>query len=395
MPPIKDTFKNILVSVIGLTPQIITETLYYLTCKKKPSIKISEIYAITTEPGKNMATELLLDKKSGAFYAFCKDYSIDHTSIKFDETTISVLKDAEGNNLSDIRTADENKVVADTVTDFIRKLTNIPDTRLHCSIAGGRKTMGIYLAYALQLFGRPQDKLYHILVSPEFESHPDFFYKPKKNRILILNDTQNKIKRINTKSACVELAEIPFVHLGHKLPILFGEKSLSYTRMVARAQREIDNTRALSDLMIDIPERRVRIGTRSVKLQPLELVVLLRFARRKLDECAVLNKQNCNDCNVCFEEIRNCTSIIATKKMLKDYAGFYSTDSGFYQNLAHRWSEHGATHECLRENISRINRAIGSITDSNLYQVSSIRKYGQTRYGIRLDRSKIKIANRK
>ena len=59
--------------------------------------------------------------------------------------------------------------------------------------------MGIYLAYALQLFGRPQDVLSHVLVSEDFESHPDFFYKPRIGKTLEVKDgSGNVVKKLNT-----------------------------------------------------------------------------------------------------------------------------------------------------------------------------------------------------
>jgi CRISPR-associated protein (TIGR02584 family) len=58
----------------------------------------------------------------------------------------------------------------------VRELTADPDCAIHASIAGGRKTMGFYLGYALSLFGRPQDRLSHVLVSSPFESNQNFFY---------------------------------------------------------------------------------------------------------------------------------------------------------------------------------------------------------------------------
>ncbi|WP_442891844.1 CRISPR-associated ring nuclease [Dissulfurispira sp.] len=40
--------------------------------------------------------------------------------------------------------------------------------------------MSFYMGAALQLFGRPWDRLYHVLVTPEFESNPEFFTSQRK-----------------------------------------------------------------------------------------------------------------------------------------------------------------------------------------------------------------------
>ena len=322
--------KDILVAVSGLTPQVITETLYYLTQRKKPSINISEIYALTTEPGKKLILSKLLDRKYGAFYSFCREYGIKSSQIKFDNSTIKLFKDNNGKSLSDIKTPKENIAVANGITQFIRELSSRPHTRLHCSIAGGRKTMSLYLGYALQLFGRPDDVLYHILVTPAFESHPDFFYKPKKNKTFTYKDRGGKVRKINTSNAKVEMAEIPYVRLREKITSIFGKEELSYTEMVSSAQREIDSAPLLPELVLKRKEREIRIGNRTSRLQPLEMIILLYFAKNKLERCKALKAKSCDGCTRCFENVIECTSSSAVKTMLGDYQKLLSEKSGLY-----------------------------------------------------------------
>ena len=57
-----------------------------------------------------------------------------------------------------------------------------PETAVLFSIAGGRKTMSSCLTIAAQMYGIPQDRLYHVLVSPEFESNRDSYYPPKDSK---------------------------------------------------------------------------------------------------------------------------------------------------------------------------------------------------------------------
>ncbi|RKX57645.1 MAG: TIGR02584 family CRISPR-associated protein, partial [Thermodesulfobacteriota bacterium] len=42
-------------------------------------------------------------------------------------------------------------------------LTASKDTAVYFLIAGGRKTMSACLAVAAQFYGRPQDRVYHVL----------------------------------------------------------------------------------------------------------------------------------------------------------------------------------------------------------------------------------------
>src|SRR5207237_3833730 len=105
-------------------------------------------------------------------------------SITFDETMLRLLCTPDGRMLDDIRTVDDNSYAANQICEIVRELTRDPDTRLHASAAGGRKTMSIYLTAAMQLFGRVQDRLSHVLVSEPFEMNQEFFYIPPSPRML-------------------------------------------------------------------------------------------------------------------------------------------------------------------------------------------------------------------
>ncbi|MCI0665416.1 MAG: CRISPR-associated ring nuclease, partial [Acidobacteria bacterium] len=78
-----------LLFVAGLTPQIITETLCAITQQRKEIV--DEIRVITTLGGRDRLLKSLLDPTTGKFFEFCRDYEIDPATIKFDETTITLL----------------------------------------------------------------------------------------------------------------------------------------------------------------------------------------------------------------------------------------------------------------------------------------------------------------
>ena len=121
---------------------------------------------------------------------FFKDYQL--TVPVFNTSHIHVLQDTKEQKLLDIRSQQDNQTMADSITEMIRQFTAKPDTSLHLSIAGGRKTMGFYAGYALSLYGREQDRLSHVLVDADYESHPQFYY-PTHTHIPFMP----AIKRIN------------------------------------------------------------------------------------------------------------------------------------------------------------------------------------------------------
>lgn len=224
--------KNILVSVLGSTPQILTETLWYL--KKKKGVDIDEVFVITTGFGKKLICEGDIKKGippllNGLFEKFCNEIGL---KTRFVERNIKVIKDKDGNELDDIRNDSQNESAANFITNEIRKLANRPEVVIHCSVAGGRKTMSVYAALAMTLVGRKQDKLYHVLVSPpEVEGNPKFFYKPE---IPVEIELSNG-RKISTDEIEITLAEIPFLRLGEKYFNIFP-KGISYTELVERIQ---------------------------------------------------------------------------------------------------------------------------------------------------------------
>ena len=172
MVDLKNYPRRILLAVTGLSPQVVTETLYVLKSEGKPIP--TEVRLITTKEGSERARLSLLHPQTGWFYRLRADYNLPE--IAFDNDRIHVLETMDGQPLDDIRSLAENTRTADAITELVRILTDDHESTVYASIAGGRKSMGFYLGYALSLYGRPQDRLSHVLVSAPFESHPDFFY---------------------------------------------------------------------------------------------------------------------------------------------------------------------------------------------------------------------------
>ena len=215
--------RNILLCVAGMTPQIITETMFALYQKGE---LIDEIRVITTLEGRNKVLQTLLDKQTGKFFEFCKDVGIDPNTIHFDETCISLLRTSDGQMLRDIRTPGENALAGDQICEIVRELTKTENTKIHASAAGGRKTMSIYLTAAMQLFGRAEDSLSHVLVNEDFEGHPEFYFPPKKAVLLKTRDG----REVSTADAKIYLAEIPFIRLRGIGVNVFDEAVRTYKK---------------------------------------------------------------------------------------------------------------------------------------------------------------------
>jgi len=253
--------RRILLAVTGLSPQILTETLYALGVEAGQSALFipTEVHLVTTGQGANIARTALLHPDGGQFHALLADYpKLGRPA--FGEGHIHIIRNAQGEHLSDIRTPEENAAAADSITALMSQLTRDEHAALHVSIAGGRKTMGFYLGYAFSLFARPQDELSHVLVNSPFESHPEFFFPPAQPRRLATRGGQH----IDTRDARITLARIPVVRLRHGQPQALLAGQASYGDTVAAIQRSL----APPHLLIDLKRRQVECAGVPVQLPP-------------------------------------------------------------------------------------------------------------------------------
>ncbi|MBN8518198.1 MAG: TIGR02584 family CRISPR-associated protein [Candidatus Accumulibacter sp.] len=265
--------RRILIAVTGLSPQIVTETLYALAVAPTASPFIpTEIHLISTRSGAEKARLALLSEEPGWFHRLSRDYALP--PIHFSSDTIHVLEDVNGKPLEDIRSPEDNRRAADGITGIIREFTADPDCALHVSIAGGRKTMGFFLGYALSLYGRPQDKLSHVLVSEPFEASLGFYYPTPASHVLEMPGG----RLVDSAQAQITLAELPFVSLRHGLPEALLTGRASYNETVEAARHAL----APAELQIDLEARRVRAAGKIFALPPAELALLSVFARRAL-----------------------------------------------------------------------------------------------------------------
>lgn len=265
--------RRVLLAVCGLSPQIVTETIYALAADPVQPFVPTEVHLVTTAEGARRAELALLSNDLGWFHKLQQDYALP--GMQFDRSHIHVIPNRQGRAMEDIRTPEDNQAAADCLTEHVRRFTSDPHCAVHVSIAGGRKTMGFYLGYALSLYGRSQDRLSHVLVSSPFESSWDFFYPTPYSRVLQTSDG----KLVDSAMAEVTLAEIPFVSLRHGLPeaLLQGQASFNDTVDAARVAL------APAQLCLNLRSRTVQAAGRSFTLPPAEMALLCVFARHQAD----------------------------------------------------------------------------------------------------------------
>ncbi len=388
--------KLIMLCVAGLTPQIITETLYVLT-QEEPRKHVEKIRVITTVAGQEKLLKVLLDRDSGKYYEFCSDFGIDPTDIEFNESTISLLRTPDGTALPDIRTLEENEFAGDSICRYVRQWTQDPGTPIHASVAGGRKTMGIYLTAAFQLFARPLDTLSHVLVNDDFEgAKPTFYYKPPRHRTLEAKDG----RKISTKAAQIFLAEIPFVRLRGLLSDKLDTAQFRYSDLVRQTQEDLNLIEVPQDVTIDLRERTVTVGSHKVRLTEPHLFIYTLFAifRQKAhgkEGFVALSE-------ICEEDLDNVfRRIMPPKGRVRSLADIKDTHPKdlprffkFVATLRTFATQTTAPDVLARPYLgafSKIKRAFNSVGAMDRYLIDNSGPYRESRYGLSVPPDRIVI----
>lgn len=370
--------RDVLIALCGLTPQVITETLWALH-HRTPPVHPAEVWILTTKAGREACLEKLLGANR-ALAQFVREYR-PRPVPRCPASHVIVLTGADGHPLEDVRTEQDNAAMADQIAAFIRRQTERPDVRLHCSVAGGRKTMGALLASALQLFGREQDRLYHVLVPPEFESLDRFFFPPIRPGWLTGRDGW----RLNTKQARIELAELPYVRLRGLLPAQPRRITGSFSATVETANRRLRLLQDPEPVRLTARDAGLRIGDRIVKLSPTQMALYRALARTKLHHCTRHDLRSCGDCTDCYVTFTKATWE-TTRQVLAERAGRpVLEDSSDEKDIANQF----------RSLVSKLNNkldsAVGLVDTENPYRVRSAGSKGETVYGLALDKTKMTI----
>jgi CRISPR-associated protein (TIGR02584 family) len=268
-----------LLAVTGLSPAIVTETVWALA-KEKPSVLPSRVIFITTGIGATKIREQLhtpLPTFGGqtawqALRAALK--AKDHELIAEEPRLIGIANKKTGifDPLPDIQSREENDIAASFILEEVRRVTMNPDTPLVASIAGGRKTMGALLHAAVTLLGRETDRLTHVLVSPPYETLPGFYFPKQPGPALKDRDGKEHLPA----KATLQLADVPFVPLRNRFDDL-REIPGSFSGMVKKWSKTLKADAARPALIeISYRQKMLWVDDQSFKL-PIKVLSVLHF----------------------------------------------------------------------------------------------------------------------
>ncbi len=268
---------TILLAVTGLSPAIVTETVWALA-HGKPSVLPKRVVFITTQTGAEKIREQLLSPVPAfngltAWQALRKSLKAGDDELIAEEPRViggANPKTGVIQTLADIQTPADNDLAASFILEGVRGIVENSDLRLVASIAGGRKTMGALLHAAVSLIGRETDRLTHVLVSPPYETLPGFYFPGQPGGAVEGRDGK---KHLPAKAA-LQLADVPFVPLRNRFEDLHDMPG-NFSGLVHRFSREIKEDASRPSL-VEIGYRRkmLWVDDQPVKMRVKALTVL-------------------------------------------------------------------------------------------------------------------------
>ena len=274
---------NTLIASVGGAPQVVTETLWALM---NPEQLLDEalrgrapfipnlVYLVTTGGGLRKCRSQGLEHKVRRLF--------EQEGKAVPRLDFLVPRGSDGLPIEDIRGRDENVAYANAVTRLVMRLAAEPETRIHMSLAGGRKTMTSFNHTAMMFFGRPGDELSHVLVEPaEWENSRGFWW-PGQPADLDEGapGSADASKADKSDGVRVDLVFTPFVCLSSLLDeSAFPSREPDYSDVIAQAEAALHAT----DLRISFERKSIAMSTTELSLPPREFCfyAVLAKARRE------------------------------------------------------------------------------------------------------------------
>ena len=232
--------ESVLFAVLGVSPSVLTETIWALA-QESPALIPDHVVVLTTTVGRErLATELFSGEKPGwqrLTHALAQQGHEVVGKLRFGLAADHVRLFpalSGGHDLTDIASSADNEAAADFIMRELRSFTANPATAVLASIAGGRKTMGALLMSCMSLLGREQDRVLHVLVNPPYDSPltPPFLF-PEKG---VKHATRDG-KKVKVRPA-IELIDVPFVRMCCWYEEAFKSAPPSYKALVRGIQRQ-------------------------------------------------------------------------------------------------------------------------------------------------------------
>lgn len=242
-------FHTVLIAVSGLTPAIITETVWALARETPPTIP-DQIIVLTTETGRARIAEQLFGEErlwERLRAALLGPRHAEDPRLDFDCTPdrVKVFHRRVGTRrlpITDLASLADNKAIADALVDELWQHTSKPDTRVIASLAGGYKTMSALCLSAMQLLANSGDRVTHVLVGGGYDkASPGFFFPEQPQQRLVGPSGPLQAAAAANK---IQLIEVPVIPLRRWFEDLLHTKPPSYDVLLSQGAAALHTSHA-------------------------------------------------------------------------------------------------------------------------------------------------------
>ncbi len=280
---------EVFVAVMGTSPAVLSECLYYYYSPYyKQNRYFSEIKVITTTKGRDLLIQTLFIE--GVLQGLESALSLKEGSIPFTESDIVVIENAvTGEEIEDLLTTEANDAASNSISNWIKYYTDMDNTRLTATVAGGRKSQSAIMALTFQLYGRTQDELVHIIAPEERMMDRKWFFP---------GDPADPTQFLS-------VSDVPVLRVGRYLSRNLNQ---STEDMVRDIQESLYAARPIE--RIEIEKNILYVDGEEVKITPREASYYRYFLKRRV------NASCPNDCPGCQECCANQETLLADSRTL-------------------------------------------------------------------------------
>ncbi len=268
---------DILLAVLGMSPAVLTETVWALAHESPPVIP-HQVVVLATRPAREPLVKVLFQERGWArlHEALSRESLPVSGRLCFGPASehVRLFPKPDGSgDLEDLTSAADHEAAADFIMRALRSFTEDPGTRVIASIAGGRKTMSALLTACMILLGRKQDRLCHVLVGWPYES-PELaplFLFPEPG---ITHRLGSSGAIYPSEAARIELGEIPYVRIRAWFEREYRHAPASYMSLVRHVQGLTPGSISYPLLKLDYETGVATADGRPVALSAAEFALL-------------------------------------------------------------------------------------------------------------------------
>jgi CRISPR-associated protein (TIGR02584 family) len=279
----------VLLAVTGMSPAVLTETIWALA-RENPPVVPDRVVVITTTEGSKRLNQALFTPPEGSAgqgpwdalraWLECQGHDLSQR-LRYEERILRRWNEPRHayEPLADIRNRADNEAAADFIIEQVRSFSEADDTRIVATIAGGRKTMGALLYACMTILGREQDRLTHVLVGEPYETGVggNFFFPDQPLQALATRDGST----VKASGAHVELADVPFVPLRNLFERDLVKRRGTFTALVNTCRKQVaDQLRRQVRLLVHRSRPQIKVNDVSVKLSAKQHLFLILLAER-------------------------------------------------------------------------------------------------------------------